>query len=401
MATENRTPNSVLGLGGDGGLLGGGDGGLLGGDGGLLGGDDGLLGGGALDGLLGSGDGLILDLDGVLDPILGGGGDGLLGDLPILGDVVDLDGILGDDLAVEDLLNGEGLLGAVGSGTADEGVLEQLLSGLDVGGVGTDGLVSDLLDSPGDPGLVRDLVSPIIGDDDQNLLDDVLDLLLGENNSDPEPAGPTDPDEYDTQLIGTSGRDTFTIGEESTFVAGAGELDTAIYEGRASTEFDVDIGSDSIFLNDGEVIDYMQSVERIEFSDGTLHLDVGVGENAGIAYRLYSAALDRMPDAPGLDFWIEQVDVGVGLDRIGQGFVNSDEFRQNFGDNDSLSNEAFVEVLYENILGRDANSADQDFWVGELEDRGVSRGQVLASISESNENVMNTQDEIGSFIFIS
>jgi hypothetical protein len=379
-------------------VLGGGDGGggLVGG-GGLIGGGSG---GGLLEGLLGP--------DGLLDLGLigGGGGDDLLGGG--LGGLIGVDGLLGledilggSGLDIGDLISTDGLLGAIGGGTADDGLLRQVLTLVTPGGTPIDGLLGSLLDSPGDPGLIRQLLTGIVGDE-EGLLDDLLDLLLGQNNAGndgPDPGGPDGPDDpnaYDVVLTGTEGNDTFAIGAESTYVAGLGGLDTAVYM-QSSDEFTYGLGPDAIILTDATNTDYLQSVERVQFTDGTLHLDIGVGENAGFAFRLYAAALDRGPDEAGLKFWINRVDTGDSREDIAQGFVNSLEFNMNYGLN--LSNAEFVSVLYQNILGRQADAAGQQFFV-DLLDGGASRGLVLAGVSESNENVSNTAAEIGDFIFI-
>lgn len=371
---------------------------ILGGDGGLLGGDDGLLGnGGLLGGDL---------LDGL--PILGGGDDGggdLLGGLPILGDTIDLDGLLGD-INLDDLLSGGGLLGAIGDGSADDGILEQLLNGL--GLVEVDGLVGDLLDSPGDPGVVRNLLDPLLGDEDDGLLDDVLDLLLGEDdgsNTPPEGVPPPDPEDFDNVIIGTEGRDSLAIDVgESTFVDGLGELDTVTVS-QNSSDFNYIAGSDGIYFIDATsdaedpTTNYFTNVERVSFLDAKIALDVELGENAGLAYRLYNATFDRVPDAQGLRFWIDALDAGASQAEVGFGFAESIEFRSTYGE---LDNEEFVAQLYENILDRTAEQEGQEFWVGEL-NGGAERGTVLALISESPENFQNFVEENatnGDFIFI-
>jgi hypothetical protein len=60
-------------------------------------------------------------------------------------------------------------------------------------------------------------------------------------------------------------------------------------------------------------------------------------------------------------------------------FVYSDEFQAN-----PLSNNAFVNALYETILGRKADEAGLAAWVNVLEN-GCTRKKVLAGFLNSNE----------------
>ena len=65
--------------------------------------------------------------------------------------------------------------------------------------------------------------------------------------------------------------------------------------------------------------------------------------------RLYFAYFLRIPDYQGLEYWVNQYRQGVTLDSISQAFAQSPEFIASYG---SLSNEAFVTLLYQNVLGR-------------------------------------------------
>jgi serralysin len=136
-------------------------------------------------------------------------------------------------------------------------------------------------------------------------------------------------------------------------------------------------------------------VERIQFTDRTLAFDFdGV---AGQAYRIYQAALDRTPDPEGLSYWIRAMDSGMSLRDVAAGFLGSNEFVKAYGAAPSV--EQFVDKLYENILGRAAEPAGFQYWVGKLHE-GLSYAQVLESISESSENVAGVQPAINDGIWI-
>jgi hypothetical protein len=98
--------------------------------------------------------------------------------------------------------------------------------------------------------------------------------------------------------------------------------------------------------------------------------------------RLYYAALARCPDYAGLQNWSNALHSGsLTLDGAGDQFASSAEFLQDYG---SLDNTGYVQQLYRNVLGREADSAGLADWVGQL-NAGASRGTILVGFSESPE----------------
>jgi hypothetical protein len=97
--------------------------------------------------------------------------------------------------------------------------------------------------------------------------------------------------------------------------------------------------------------------------------------------RLYVAFFGRLPDREGLDYWVRRRRAGTTLDHAAASFAASSEFRRAYG---SLSDRAFVEQVYRNVLGREADPAGRTYWVGRLA-VGWSRGRVMTSFSESSE----------------
>lgn len=181
--------------------------------------------------------------------------------------------------------------------------------------------------------------------------------------------------------------------DDKTYDGKAG-VDTAVFSGKSS-DYTIAVDSpqrftvtDKIVGRDGK--DVFVNVERFKFNDGTLAVDIA--SNAGQAYRLYTAALDRAPDAQGLGYWIQALDNGAGLRNVAGGFVASTEFRNNFyGDG---SNATFINALYTNILDRAPEGGGYDYWLGRL-NSGAERADVLVGFSESAENNANVIGLIG------
>ena len=106
----------------------------------------------------------------------------------------------------------------------------------------------------------------------------------------------------------------------------------------------------------------------------------------GKVFRLYGATLNRAPDAGGLVSWLNGLgrDIasgGITLSQAAGGFVGSREFQKTYG---TLDDEAFVNLLYRNVLGREADAGGKTFWTGKLAG-GWSRADVVLGFSESRE----------------
>ena len=131
--------------------------------------------------------------------------------------------------------------------------------------------------------------------------------------------------------------------------------------------------------------DTLTSIERLKFTDTSVALDIN--GNAGQAYRIYKAALDRVPDVKGLGDWIYALDSGLNtLKQVAQGFINSPEFQEKYGANSS--DQTFITLLYNNVLKRSPDPGGFRDWQRAL-DQGSSRSDLLVGFSESPENQAN------------
>lgn len=196
------------------------------------------------------------------------------------------------------------------------------------------------------------------------------------------------------------------------FYGGSG-IDTSVYRGNMnqytiSTNVSIaDARTDYTSSNTGTLvtdlvpnrdgIDRLVDVERLEFADTMVGLDVGIGGHTGEIYRLYLTALGRDPkaDPTGCGFWIYQLDQGTSLTSIVDGFLTSSEFVSRFGGTTN-TNEAFVNLLYENMLGRSGQGdPGYNFWVNNLNSGAANRAQVVEGFMESPENVAAVAPIIG------
>jgi hypothetical protein len=100
--------------------------------------------------------------------------------------------------------------------------------------------------------------------------------------------------------------------------------------------------------------------------------------------RLYLAALRRVPDAPGLNNWVNFVRAGTSLQVMADAFASSQEFINRYG---AMSNRDYVAQLYRDVLGREADAAGLADWTGRLDAGTATRGGILIGFSESQEAI--------------
>jgi hypothetical protein len=192
-------------------------------------------------------------------------------------------------------------------------------------------------------------------------------------------------------LLGGNGKDLFRLGTGVATVSGGEGEDTAVFAG-SSRDYVVSKSADHYTvssLREPGSVATLQGVEKIEFSD--LSLAAGQSQAAIVrtdafsaqAFRLYKAALNRLPDQEGLACQARVLEQGVPLSQLAGNFMASAEFQQRFGTPD---HQGFVSLLYHNVLGRAPDQTGLAYHTTLLEQQTLTRADVLAAFSESPEN---------------
>ena len=184
---------------------------------------------------------------------------------------------------------------------------------------------------------------------------------------------------------GGSANDTLYGNSANNTLNGSSGRDTVVYAGSKGN-FTVTNVSSVCTVKDntgGEGTDSLLNIERIQFQDRMLALDIT--GNGGQAYRMYQAAFNRTPDQSGLGYWISLLDKSVvTLEGVAGGFTHSAEFASLYGA--SPSNDTFVTKLYDNVLHRGPDQSGYQYWTGLLATGAINREQMLVNFSESSEN---------------
>lgn len=103
-------------------------------------------------------------------------------------------------------------------------------------------------------------------------------------------------------------------------------------------------------------------------------------------YRLYGGAFGRTPDLNGFKYWNDRGGLGgMSMYDIADQFAGSNEFNSLYGGDRGT----FVNALYKNVLGRDADADGHNYWMGRND---LSQGQMLANFALSAEHTIKAVD---------
>ena len=177
--------------------------------------------------------------------------------------------------------------------------------------------------------------------------------------------------------------------------SGSGAQDKVVFDGNRG-EYSVSRSGNTLTITDKianrDGSDSLVGIETIDFKDGHLALDIPITADNSLVYRLYKAAFARVPDEAGDRYWVDVHSKGASFDSIASSFRNSPEFIQKYGA--STTNSQFVDLLYQNVLGRAGEEGGVKYWNDVLNGGSANRDQVLISFAASQENVNNTAANI-------
>ena len=97
-------------------------------------------------------------------------------------------------------------------------------------------------------------------------------------------------------------------------------------------------------------------------------------------------SIKRLLDSDGLRYWISNFTSRKDDERaVASSFLASAEFKQRYGEN--VSNKSYVDTLYKNVLGRDADTGGINYWLGQLNNRLQAKYEVPLGWAESVKNM--------------
>ncbi len=218
---------------------------------------------------------------------------------------------------------------------------------------------------------------------------------------------------YDVTIenaVGGSGADTITGnainnrldgGAGNDTLNGGTGIDTAIYawskSGYTATKTGTGAATSYALSRATDGIDTLTGIEKLQFADGTVYL---MGEMAKLLsaaqlkslLELYVAFFNRVPDAQGLGYWIEQAAAGMSSNTMADSFYNAAiQYSSLTGYSASMTSAEFVRTLYANVLGRSGATAppddDVNYWVGTL--AAGSKGKLVSDMLVAAKGLVN------------
>ena len=141
------------------------------------------------------------------------------------------------------------------------------------------------------------------------------------------------------------------------------------------------------FVNSNE---FANLCDNFHIARGTMQSNGSSIYRAGVrnyVLRMYTKALSRSGETVGVEDWTNRINTrAMSAEDVAKSFFNSKEFI-----NRNLSNEDYVETLYETFMDRASDAGGKADWVNKL-NSGVSRQTVLEGFSRSPEfsNIMKS-----------
>jgi hypothetical protein len=116
---------------------------------------------------------------------------------------------------------------------------------------------------------------------------------------------------------------------------------------------------------------------------------------AAIITPAYQRFLGRTPDAAGLAYWVSQMQKGLTDEQLEAGFIGSAEFYNVSG----ATNKAWVDAMYQQLLGRPADGTGETFWTQQLQNgqlrTAVALGFAASPERESQHITLDYQTYLG------
>lgn len=206
--------------------------------------------------------------------------------------------------------------------------------------------------------------------------------------------GELNPPEAGTLAIGDHGEVILAPDQSIEILNGGPGTDTVFLAGEQSS-FTLLIGPNETLLVDrrpvGEGVDLLENIERLDFAieldafgGSPMNLDLfgrapGVGEDdLESIIELYIAYFNRAPDAIGLAFWANAYADGTSLDEMAALFMQQEETADTF--TDDMTSGDIVDLVYQNVLGREADDDGRAFWIEVLDSGAVPQDQFIREV---------------------
>ena len=158
-----------------------------------------------------------------------------------------------------------------------------------------------------------------------------------------------------------------------------------VYQIKTDSGYDDITGLPLLTFTGEATTSSFRDISAIVDIKGTFDQVTGLNTDSGRMFRLYNASFKRLPDADGLEYWINQFSSGANTIRVvASSFLGSAEFAERYGAN--VTDEKYVTTLYQNVLGRAPDTSGLNYWLNQLSSGAETRYEALLGFAESAEN---------------
>ena len=188
------------------------------------------------------------------------------------------------------------------------------------------------------------------------------------------------------QISGLAANDIVNGGAANDTLDGGAGIDTALFSGSLA-DYAVSGSASERTVSGPDGTDTLTGIERVQFSGTEQHLalDLGPGEAAANTVRIIGAAFDG-PAIEQHPDW-----VGIGLNLFDSGLSMLQVCQLVIGSLGNLTNETFVNAVYQNVVGVPPSPGERDFYVGLLQGSGgpMTQAQLLELAANAPANEVN------------
>jgi hypothetical protein len=179
-------------------------------------------------------------------------------------------------------------------------------------------------------------------------------------------------------VTGNDANNAFQLGNGVNTADGGAGIDTALYTGTRKG-FSVTSNGGTLQVSAGSIADTLTNVERVEFADRKLALDIP--GNAGIVAKLIGAVFgpNVLTDHP------DYVAIGLSLLDSGTSYLSAAQFALNARVG-AASNAAVVDLLYTNVVGSGPSDAQVASFVASLDNGSQTQAQIAVFAAETDVN---------------
>lgn len=210
----------------------------------------------------------------------------------------------------------------------------------------------------------------------------------------------------------SSAGQTVTFGSGENAVLFQGSHSTSPSSGGQPDSYSFSVGDTGVVTvhdNNTGLNETLSAVNFLIFNNGVQNADGSYQSiefiESGADYQaasLYNAALSRLPDLPGLEYYAARLASGeISLLQASADFLASPEFQNHFtaaslpADNGGPNDQAFITQLYQNVLHRTPAASELAYYISDLQGTlpGIaqqSRAQLLINFALSPEDEADT-----------